>query len=164
MAPAGDEPGDHVVGLLGRPALAVDGRGGDLVGQARAEPRGAGDVGGLLARLGDAAADDLLDLGRPMPARSTTSTWVGAEQLGGMQSRQPPLRLPIGVRTASTITGCVILIPLDVVLARFRCVSGPDKYRVSNSFTPESRTTLASGLPGPARRVGSGFGSIGVGY
>ena len=44
-----------------RAALAVDGGGGHLVRQPGRQPRGARDVAGLLAGLGDAAADDLTD-------------------------------------------------------------------------------------------------------
>lgn len=57
-----DQPGDQVVGLLGAAALAVDGGGTDLLGQAGGQPRHPGDVVRLLAVLGDAATDDLLDL------------------------------------------------------------------------------------------------------
>ena len=60
-----DERADEVVGLLARAALRVDRRAGDACScLPRAEPGVARDVVRLLARLRDAAADDLLDLGR----------------------------------------------------------------------------------------------------
>ena len=60
---AGDQRGGQVGGLLGGAALGVDRGGGDRLGQAGGQPGGAADVEGLLADLGDAAADDLADLG-----------------------------------------------------------------------------------------------------
>ncbi len=56
----GDEARDQVDGLLGRPAGAVDRGAGGGVRQPGVQPGVAGDVVGLLAGLGDAAADDLL--------------------------------------------------------------------------------------------------------
>ena len=56
-----DQAGHEVVRLLGRAALAVDGGGGHLVGQALVQPGRPGHVGGLLPGLGHAAPDDLLD-------------------------------------------------------------------------------------------------------
>ena len=58
----GDGIGGEVIGLLGRAALAVDGGGGDLVGQTLVEPGRASDVEGLLPGLGDTTSEDLLDL------------------------------------------------------------------------------------------------------
>ena len=46
--------------LLRRPALAVDGGPGDLLGEAGGQPAGAGDVAGLGADGIEAAEDDVL--------------------------------------------------------------------------------------------------------
>ena len=40
-----------------------------------------------------------------MPARLTTSTWAAPSTSAARSPDSQPLRLPIGVRTASTITG-----------------------------------------------------------
>ena len=71
LDPAGDADVDgargnqsryQVVGLLSATALAVDGRRAHLFGHSRRQPGDPGDVVGLLAELGHAAADDLLDV------------------------------------------------------------------------------------------------------
>ena len=85
-----------MVGLLGRAALAVDRRGGRRVGQALAQPRVAGDVRALLAGLRDAAADDLVDLGRVDAGPLDQLGLHGAEDLGRVQPRQPPVAAPDG--------------------------------------------------------------------
>ena len=100
-----DQPGDQVVGLLGAAALAVDGGGADLLGQAGRQPGHAGDVVGLLAELRDAAADDLFDLAGSMPAFSTTALWTAPSSSVACRPDSQPLRLPIGLRVASTMTG-----------------------------------------------------------
>ena len=56
-----DEVVHEVIGLLGRAALAVHRRRGDLVREACVEPGHSGDVEALLARLGHTPADDLFD-------------------------------------------------------------------------------------------------------
>ena len=99
-----DERGGEVGGLLARAALGVDGGGRGRCGQAGREPRRAGDVEALLADLADAAADDLADLGRVDAGALDERGLHGAEQVGGVHDERPPLRLPMGVRTASTIT------------------------------------------------------------
>ena len=58
----GNQPGDQMVGLLAAAALAIDGGGADLFGQTRGQPGSAGDVVGLLRKLGHAAADQLFDV------------------------------------------------------------------------------------------------------
>ncbi len=88
----GDQVGNQVVGLLGRAALAVDGGGGDLEGQA-GQPGGAGHVGGLLARLGDAAADDLAHVAGVDAGALDELDLGGGWRLGGMEDRQPPVAL-----------------------------------------------------------------------
>ena len=73
--------------------------------QARGQPRGAGDVERLLADLADAAADDLADLARGRSRRaSTSSPQTVASRSAGCTVDRPPLRRPIGLRTASMIT------------------------------------------------------------
>ena len=62
-----DESRDEVRGLLRRGALGVDGGAGGVLGEAREQPRPSYQRAGLLARLGHAAADHLLDLGRVQP-------------------------------------------------------------------------------------------------
>ena len=43
-----------------------------------------------------------------MPARLTNSTWVAPSSSAGWKPDSHPLRLPMGVRTASTITARAI--------------------------------------------------------
>ena len=88
-----DQVGHEVVGLLGRAALAVDRGGGDLVGQALAQPGRAGHVGSLLPGLGHASADDLLDVARIDPGPLDQLDLGVAEQLGGVESGQPAVAL-----------------------------------------------------------------------
>ena len=109
-----DEVVHEVVGLLGRAALAVHRRGCDLVREALEEPGHPGDVEALLARLGHAPADDLFDDGRVDTGPLDHFDLGGTEQFGGREPDSHPLRLPIGVRTASTITGLDIPAPLVV--------------------------------------------------
>ena len=68
-----DQVVDHVVGLLRRPTLTVDGGRGDLVRERLGQPRRARDVARLLAGLGDTPADDLTDR-RRIDAGSGIST------------------------------------------------------------------------------------------
>jgi hypothetical protein len=74
--------------LLRRAALGVEGEAADLVGQPRVQPGGPGDVAGLLARLGDAAAGHLVNAAgldaRPLQQRGLRA----AEDLGGVQAGQ----------------------------------------------------------------------------
>ena len=92
-----DQAGGQVGGLLGRAALGVDGGGGGSSGQAGGEPRGAGDVEGLLADLADAAADDLADLGG-VDARSVDQLASGrsASRSAEWMVDRPPPRRPTG--------------------------------------------------------------------
>ena len=46
-----------------------------------------------------------------IPARFTSSTWAVARSSAAWKPDNHPLRLPIGVRTASTITGRAIALP-----------------------------------------------------
>ena len=82
-----------MIGLLRRAALAVDGGGGDLVGKALAEPGRASDVERLLTRLRDASPEDLLDLRGVDPGPLDQLDLGGAEQLGGVHTRQRPVAL-----------------------------------------------------------------------
>ena len=101
----GDHGVDEMGGLLGRGALGVDhgGRGG--VGKAGMHPGAAHHVVRLLAGLGHAATDDLVDRSASMPAREITSDWVMPSSTAGWRPASTPFLLPMGVRTASTITG-----------------------------------------------------------
>ena len=85
-----------MVGLLRGAALRVDGRRRCFVGESGGEPRRAGDVEGLLARLRDAAADDLLDEGG-LDARALDDFNLGrAEDLRSVETREGPVLLPDG--------------------------------------------------------------------
>ena len=102
---AGDGLGREVDGLLARAAHPVQADGRHLdreAGLQHGEPR---DVGALLADLGHAARGSR----RPpapgsTPARRTSSDSTSAISSSGRMSLSEPLRRPIGVRTASTIT------------------------------------------------------------
>ena len=94
------------------------------VRQAGVQPGGAGDVVRLLAGLGDAAADDLLDqcAGRCRSGRGARAARRRGVSAACRPDSQPP-RLPIGVRTASTITGAPTRAP-SVLETRTCSVSG----------------------------------------
>ena len=100
-----DQAGRQVGGLLRRAALGVDGGGRRAQGQAGGEPGRAGDVEGLHAHLAHAAADHLARprRGRRRCARSGPAATVASRSAEWMVDR-PPLRRPMGVRTASTMT------------------------------------------------------------
>ena len=73
MAPAAIRPAIRCAACCAAAALGVDGRGAGVLRQPGVQPGRPGDVVGLLAGLGDAAADDLLDQSpASMPARSST--------------------------------------------------------------------------------------------
>ena len=70
-------------GGFGRPAFAVDRHGGDRHGPARAQQRGAGDIGRLLADLGHVAEDDVFDLpGLDARPGDQFIQGVGAQMIG----------------------------------------------------------------------------------
>ena len=71
----------RLVACCDEPHWRVDGGGGRREGQAGGQPRGAGDVERLLADLADAAADDLVDLGR-VDARTARSAPSGRCRAG----------------------------------------------------------------------------------
>ena len=85
-------------------AQSIAGAGG-RVRQTRVQPGVAGDVVGLLARLGHAAADDLAD-DRRVEAGSFEQPGLGERRAArrGAGPARTPLRRPTGVRTASTMT------------------------------------------------------------
>ena len=92
----GDQVVDEVVGLLRGPALAVDGRGRDLIGHPAQQPGRPGHVEPLLAGLGHAPADHLLDR-RRVDARPLDDLDLGrTEDVGGPEAREPPVALPDG--------------------------------------------------------------------
>ena len=45
-----------------------------------------------------------------MPDRLTTSTWTAPRMSGARSPESHPLRFPMGVRTASMITGCAMTV------------------------------------------------------
>ena len=106
MVPAATRSCDQVRGLLARAALGVDRGGAGALGEPGVQPGAADHVVGLLAGLGDAAADDLLDQrrGRARRGAAPRAARSRAARRGARPASQPP-RLPSGVRTASTITG-----------------------------------------------------------
>jgi hypothetical protein len=78
--------------LLARPAPPVDGHGGDVLGKACGEPRGASRGGGLLGRLADAADEDVIN-GAGVDAGALHEALEHlAEQLHGVQRRQGAAR------------------------------------------------------------------------
>ena len=85
----GDERGDEVGGVLGRAALGVDGGGPGALGEPRVQPGPADHVVGLLAGLGDAAADHLVDEVRVDAGPVEDGLLGRAEQLAGVQAGQP---------------------------------------------------------------------------
>src|SRR5277367_3857781 len=87
--PRGDQAGDEAVGLLAATALAVHGHGAHVLGQPGDEPADSGDVVGLLAVLRHAAADDLFDVAGVDAGLLHKRLLCGAQQLGGVQSREP---------------------------------------------------------------------------
>ena len=94
---AGLDAGGHEVHrLLGRSALAVDGGRRHLPREARSDPRVAGDVASLLARLGDAAADDVVDPFGVDAGALEQALQGEAEQVGGVPRAQRPLALAEG--------------------------------------------------------------------
>lgn len=96
----GDQARDQPVGLLAAAALTVHRRRTDVLGQPGHQPAHPGDVVGLLPELGDAAADDLLDLicfkARIGPCLLDERPLSGAEQFRGMQTGQPTVSLSDG--------------------------------------------------------------------
>ena len=78
----------EVRGLLGRPALPVDRRRGHVERKAGGDPRVAGDVHTLLAGLGHAAADDVVDLERVDPGAIDQPAQDQAEQVDRDGSRR----------------------------------------------------------------------------
>ena len=107
-------PGHHPLGgeverLLGRAALAVDGRGRHRLREAGGQHGVAADVDGLGADLHDAAHDHVVDRAPGSRSlRSTRALRVSAARSTGCQPDSLPLRLPPAVRTASTITAVVM--------------------------------------------------------
>jgi hypothetical protein len=89
-----DEARDEVGGLLRRAALAVDRRAPGAVGEPGVQPGRTGDVERLLAGLGDAAPDHLLDPGRVETGALDHSALRGAQQFHGVQGRQDAAAAP----------------------------------------------------------------------
>jgi hypothetical protein len=113
------------------------------------QPRGAGDVEALLADLAHAATDHLADLGGSMPGRSTTADCTAASRSAGCMVDRPPLRLPMGVRTASTMT------TTHLGRGRSRCRAGWPRAPVEGAAaasTDLSRSPSGSGARCAGRR------------
>ena len=86
MAPVSIRPGDQVIGLLRRAALAVDRGRRHLERETGGEPGVARHVRALLAGLGHAAADDLLDLAGVDPRPLHDRDLRRGQQLGRVQA------------------------------------------------------------------------------
>ena len=93
IGPRDDTLGGEVDGLLGRPALAVDGGGGDRLGPARRQHGVAADVEGLLGDLHDAAHDHVVDQGRVQ----LVALRHRLEGLGGQVHGVPVAELPVAL-------------------------------------------------------------------
>ena len=92
----GDEAHGEGVRLCARAALAVDRRRSRAVVDAHREPGVAGDVGGLLAGLGDAAAHELIDLAGFDPVALEQCGLGDREQLRGLGAGEPASAPPDG--------------------------------------------------------------------
>ena len=88
-----DSLGGEVQRLLGRATLAVDGGRGHRFGPARREHDVASDVEGLLAHLGDAAHDDVVDERRV----EVVAARERAQRLGRQVDRVPVPQFPVAL-------------------------------------------------------------------
>jgi uncharacterized protein len=113
------------------------------------EPGVAGDVGALLAGLGDAPADDLLDVAGVDAGPGDHLLERGTEHRGRVQAGSQPLRLPMGVRTAATMTGSDIGTPRGRV--RFRTVVVDSATNLTVCQTSKLERVIVS-LVGTSRR------------
>ena len=105
IAPAAMSPATRCAACWAEPHWASSVSAARRVGQPGVQPGRAGDVVGLLAGLRDAAAEDLLDLARVDAGPFDDRRWAAPSSSGVCSPDSQPPRLPIGVRTASTITG-----------------------------------------------------------
>lgn len=92
--------GDHALrgevhGLLGRAALAVDGRGGHGLREARRQDGVPGGVHGLLGDLVDRAADDVVDLRGVDPGAADEGAQGVGEEFDGVDMSERPVRLAL---------------------------------------------------------------------
>ena len=91
--------------LLAGAALAVDGRAGHFDREAGLEDDVAADVRGLLADLRDVAEDDVADFAvGSTPTWSTTARSTLRAERDRVRAESMPLRRPMPVRTALTMT------------------------------------------------------------
>ena len=124
------------------------------LGQAGRHPGVAGHVGGLLAHLGDAAADDVVDpLGVDAGARHQVVRVKPRRSTGCQVARAPP-RLPKVVRHVSTMTASrdvahASALPHPLTLAR-RCLRALLALTKRDGDTPGY---VPRGRPGPCRPV-----------
>ena len=100
-----DQPGDQVRGLLGRAALGVEGQAARLRTAARRAARRSGSCCWTARRPGSRSRRRPA---RPRPGRGrrgrAARRWAGPAARPRAGRTSTPPRLPIGVRTASTIT------------------------------------------------------------
>jgi hypothetical protein len=107
-----------VHGLLGGPALPIDGGAGYRFGPARGRHGGAGDLERLLADLADAAPGHVVDYGRIDPRPDGERLQDVGGQIGRVDPDRPPFLLPTGVRTAVTMTASFMFVPTLLWLVR----------------------------------------------
>ena len=162
MVPAAIRSATRWVACWALTALGVDRRWRRCCsGKPAVQPGPPGHVVGLLAGLGDAAADDLLDQlrGRRRRGRSTAFWTAPSSSAACTPGRASRLRLPSGVRTASTMTGLPMRTRLEHVSVRLTsedaampfvcggaCLLGTRTCSISEELIVQCR------LPQPARR------------
>ena len=95
--------GGEVHGLLGRAALTVDRRAGNVLRQARREPARAGDAASLRPDRIDVAEHDVVDRARVDARAIDEGLDAVRAEVGGMDGGEAPPRRPTGERTASTM-------------------------------------------------------------
>src|SRR6516225_1998442 len=84
-----------------------------------------------------------------MPARLTTSTWAAPRMSAARSPESQPLRFPMGVRTASMITGCAMPDVLPAASPGPRpAAPGGHNLEPVLTLSPAPRS-----LPGPGRRA-----------
>src|SRR5271168_3515410 len=91
-----------------------------------------------------------------MPARLTTSTWAAPRMSGARSPDSHPLRFPMGVRTASMITGCAMTDVPPTATSDSRPAALDERFlEPVLTLAPALRAGPGS-LPGPQRRAPTG--------